>query len=119
MLMAGTGVGAGFGSGWRSGDALEGVIGGGRSKIVGVSALGSAAGRGVILGGRRIGVTGVRLGKTMRVVSVLGTFGAVPACSGPGGNAIRVVSFFGSAMRGGGGYEKSHKPPAAVTEFLR
>src|ERR1700748_21194 len=58
---------AGFGSGWRSGEALEGVIVGGRRKIVGASgvAVVSAAGSGVIFGGRRIGATGVRVGRTM------------------------------------------------------
>ena len=105
----------GFGRGWRSGDGSDGVIVGGRRKIVGASAAGSAVGNGVIVGGRRIGVTGVRVGKTMRVVSALGIPGAVPAGSGRGGSAIRTVSFFGSAMNDQRALEKSHKGPVAVT----
>jgi hypothetical protein len=89
----------GFGSGVSSGEALVGVIvGGRRGKIVGVSADVSAAGIGVIFGGRRTGVIGVRVGRTMRAVSRFSALGTEPACSGRGGSAIRTVSFFGSAM---------------------
>src|SRR2546423_4521424 len=73
--------------------------GGRRGKIVGLSAAASEAGDGVIFGGnRRIGVTGVRVGRTIRAVSRFSMVGAEPACSGRGGSAIRTVSFFGSAM---------------------
>jgi hypothetical protein len=57
------------------------------------------AGDVVIFGGnRRIGVTGVRDGRTIRAVSRFATVGALAACSGRGGSAMRTVSFFGSAM---------------------
>ena len=88
----------GFGSGWRSGELAAGVMVGGRRKMVGVSAVGSAAGIGVMVGGRRTGVTGVRVGRTIRVVSCFAMPGAEPPFSGRGGSAIRTVSFFGSAM---------------------
>ena len=45
-----------------------------------------------------MGVTGVRVGRTMRVVSRFVTAGVELACSGRGGSAIRTVSFLGSAM---------------------
>src|SRR5438270_101155 len=61
----------GFGNGWRRAELLGGVVTGGRrGKPVDVSAAASAAGIGVIVGGnRRIGVTGVRVGRTLRAVS--------------------------------------------------
>src|SRR5207237_3544756 len=92
----------GFGNGWRSGELLGGVVTGGRrGKTVDVSAAASAAGIGVIVGGnRRIGVTGVRVGWKMRVVSRFSTLGAEPACSGPAGSEIRTGSSFGSSMGG-------------------
>src|SRR5438270_9243348 len=92
----------GFGNGWRRAELLGGVVTGGRrGKTVNVSAAASAAGIDVIVGGnRRIGVTGVRVGRTMRVVSRFSTLGAEPACSGPAGSEIRTVSFFGSSMGG-------------------
>jgi hypothetical protein len=92
----------GLGNGCKSGeDAGEtgGVNGGRRGKTFGASVLDSAEGSGVILGGnRRIGVTGVREGKTIRAVSRFATLGIEAACSGRGGSAMRTVSFLGSAM---------------------
>ena len=93
----------GFGNGWRRGEEAGetmGVTGGRRGKTFGGSAVDSEKGSGVILGGnRRIGVAGVREGRTIRAVSRFATLGTEPACSGRGGSAMRTVSFFGSAMR--------------------
>ena len=94
----------GFGNGCRSGDEAAGdaggVTGGRRGKILGASVADSgAAGGGVTVGGRRIGVVGVREGRTMRAVSRFSRLGAEPAWAGRGGSAMRTVSFFGSAMR--------------------
>ena len=92
----------GFGNGCNIGDEAGeagGVTGGRRGKTLGASAADSAEGSGVIVGGnRRIGVTGVREGRTIRAVSRFATLGAEEACSGRGGSAMRTVSFFGSAM---------------------
>ena len=92
----------GFGNGWSSGELLGVVVTGGRrGKTVDVSAAASAAGIGVIVGvNRRIGVTGVRVGRTIRAVSRFSPLGAEPACSGPAGSEIRTDSFFGSSMGG-------------------
>jgi hypothetical protein len=91
-----------LGNGCKRGEeAVEtgGVIGGRRGKTVGAPVVDSEEGSGVILGGnRRIGVTGVREGKTIRAVSRFAMLGAEAACSGRGGSAMRTVSFFGSAM---------------------
>src|SRR3954469_52085 len=130
----GTGRIAGFGSAFvsipgglgrgckRGEDAGEtgGVISG-RGNTFGVSVADSGAGNDVILGGnRRIGVTGVRDGKTIRAVSRLAILGAEPACSGRGGSAMRTVSFFGSAMSHQRcDLRKSHKPMSTVTCFMR
>jgi hypothetical protein len=92
----------GFGKGCRSGDeagGVGGVTGGRRGKTFGASVAVSEAGSGVVVGGgRRIGVMGVREGRTMRAVSRFSMLGAEPACDGRGGSAMRTVSFFGSAM---------------------
>ena len=92
----------GFGKGCKRGEEAGeagGVTGGRRGRMVGVSVVDSEEGSGVIVGGnRRIGVTGVRDGRTMRAVSRFTMFGAEAACSGRGGSAMRTVSFFGSAM---------------------
>jgi hypothetical protein len=93
----------GFGNGCKSGEVEAGGVTGGRlGKMRGASIVAGSVsgveGSALILGGkRRIGVTGVREGKTIRAVS-LATLGAEPACSGRGGSAMRTVSFFGSAM---------------------
>ena len=88
----------GFGNGCNSGEAA-GVSGGRRGKTLGASAVDSEEGSGVIVGGnRRIVVTGVREGRTIRAVSRFAMLGAEAACSGRGGSAMRTVSFFGSAM---------------------
>jgi hypothetical protein len=89
----------GFGKGWSIGD-VPGVTRGCRREITdGASGAGPAEGNGVIVGGnRRIGVTGVREGRTIRAVSRFGSFDEEPAASSRGGSAIRTVSFFGSAM---------------------
>lgn len=110
----------GFGSGCRSGDTdAGGVAGGRRGKMRGASVDGPGSceeGSGVILGGnRRIGVTGVRDGSTMRAVSRFAAPGGEPACSGRGGSAMRTVSFFGSAISESQAISKSHKPCDAVT----
>src|SRR5438045_3728415 len=92
-------VPGGLGNGCRSGDEAGATTGGRRGKMVGASGVCSEEGNGVIVGGnRRIGVTGVRDGSTMRAVSRFATLGAEAACSGRGGSAMRTVSFFGSAM---------------------
>jgi hypothetical protein len=92
----------GFGKGCKRGEEAGetgGVTGGRRGKMVGPALVGSDAGSGAILGGsRRIGVTGVREGNTIRAVSRFAMLGAAAACSGRGGSAMRTVSFFGSAM---------------------
>jgi hypothetical protein len=92
----------GFGNGCKSGDEADAAgvtMGGRRGKMVGASVVDSVEGSGVILGGnRRMGVTGVRDGRTMRAVSRFAMLGAEVACSGRGGSAMRTVSFFGSAM---------------------
>ena len=92
----------GFGNGWRRGEEAGetmGVTGGRRGKTFGGSAVDSEEGSGVILGGnRRIGVAGVREGRTIRAVSRFAMLGTEAACSGRGGSAMRTVSFFGSAM---------------------
>lgn len=97
-------IAGGFGNGCNSGDdagEAAGVIGGRRGKMFGTSAVDSEEGGGVIFGGnRRMGITGVREGRTMRAVSRFATLGADAACSGRGGSAIRTVSFFGSVMGG-------------------
>jgi hypothetical protein len=111
----------GFGNGCKSGDEADeasGVTGGCRGKTLGASAIDSAEGGGVIFGGnRRMGVTGVREGKTIRVVSCFATLETAAACSGRGGSAMRTISFFGSAMRAGVGVRpgESHKSTPAVT----
>jgi hypothetical protein len=93
----------GLGNGCKRGEEAGetgGVTGGRRGKTVGVSVIDSEEGSGVILGGnRRIGVMGVREGKTILAVSRFAMLGADAACSGRGGSAMRTVSFFGSAMR--------------------
>jgi hypothetical protein len=64
-----------------------------------VSVVDPEEGSGMIVGGnRRIGVTGVRDGRTIRAASRLATLGSEAACPGCRGGAIRTVSFFGSAM---------------------
>jgi hypothetical protein len=92
----------GLGNGCKSGEEAGetgGVTGGRRGKTFGTPVIDSEEGSGAILGGnRRIGVTGVREGKTIRAVSCFATLGIEPACSGRGGSAMRTVSFFGSAM---------------------
>ena len=89
----------GFGNGCRSGEEAGGVTGGRRGKTFGASVADSEAGSEVVVGGgRRIGVMGVREGRTMRAVSRFSMLGAEPACAGRGGSAMRTVSFFGSAM---------------------
>lgn len=108
----------GFGNGCKSGDESEAgrVIGGRRGKMSGASVVDPEEGRGVIFGGnRRIGVTGVREGRTIRAVSRFAMLGAEAACSGPGGSAMRTVSFFGSAMIDLRASIKSHKLVVAVT----
>jgi len=76
-----------------------GITGGRRGKAVDVSTVISVVDRGVIVGGsRRIDITGVLLGKEMRVVSGLGTPGSEPGDSDLEGSAMRTVSFLGSAM---------------------
>jgi hypothetical protein len=106
----------GFGNGCNMDEEGEAgdATGGRRGTTLGASAADSAGGSGVIVGGnRRIGVTGVREGKTIRAVSRFATLGAEEACSGRGGRAMRTVSFFGSAMSVR--LRKSHKPVLAVT----
>ena len=97
-------IAGGFGNGCNRGDdagEAAGVIGGRRGKTFGAWAVDSEEGGGVIFGGnRRMGITGVREGRTMRAVSRFATLGADAACSGRGGSAMRTVSFFGSAMGG-------------------
>jgi hypothetical protein len=109
----------GFGNGCNSAEETDeagGVTGGRRGKVLGASAVDSEEGSGVIAGGnRRIGVTGVREGRTIRAVSRFATPGAEEAGSGRGGSAIRTVSFFGSAMGDQRAIRKSHKPVPAVT----
>src|SRR6476659_2583973 len=88
----------GLGSGWSIGELLGEIIGGRRGRTDGGSGLAPDEGNGVIFGGgRRIGVTGVREGRTMRAVSRFTSF-AWEALSGRGGSAIRTDSFLGSAM---------------------
>ena len=110
----------GFGNGWRSGELLGGVVTGGRrGKTVDVSAAASAAGIGVIVGGnRRIGVTGVRVGRTIRAVSRFSTLGVEPACSGPAVSEIRTVSFFGSSMGGVCAQENGTNAPRLSLVYL-
>jgi hypothetical protein len=95
-------VPGGFGKGCKSGEEAgeaAAVTGGRRGKMFGASGVDSEEGSGVIFGGnRRIGVTGVREGRTIRAVSRFSMLGADAACSGRGGSAMRTVSFFGSAM---------------------
>jgi hypothetical protein len=68
---------AGFGNGWNSGDnegEASGVTGGCRGKTLGAAAVDSEDSGGVIFGGnRRMGMTGIRVGKTIRAVSVFGS----------------------------------------------
>jgi hypothetical protein len=68
---------AGFGNGWNSGDdegEASGVTDGRRGKIPGDAAVDSEESGGVIFGGnRRIRMTGVRGGRTIRTVSVFGS----------------------------------------------
>ena len=112
----------GFGSGCKSDDeagALDGVTRGRRGEKAGASAVDPDEEAGAILGGnRRIGVTGVREGRTIRAVSRLAMFGAAAACSGRGGSAMRTVSFFGSAMSNQRASTKSHKSVGAVTCYF-
>src|SRR4051794_30469280 len=100
----------GFGSGFNNGDetGTDGVISGGRCTVGNGPLVDSGAGSDMILdGGRRIGVTGgVRDGSTIRAVSRFSADGTAPACSGRGGNAMRTVSFFGSAMTIGSALRK-------------
>jgi hypothetical protein len=108
----------GLGSGWSIGELLGEIIGGRRGRTGGGSGLAPDEGNGVIFGGgRRIGVTGVREGRTMRAVSRFTSF-AWEAFSGRGGSAMRTVSFFGSAMSSCVRERKSHKRAAAVTRFV-
>ncbi len=97
---------AGFGNGCNSGDEegeASGGTGGRCGKTLGAAAVDSEEGSGVIFGGnRRIGMTGIRVGKTIRAVSCFAAFGSAAACSGRMGSAMRTASFFGSAMGGRG-----------------
>jgi hypothetical protein len=107
----------GLGNGWSMGELVGESTGGRRGKTAGGSGFAPAGGNGVIFGGdRRIGVTGVRDGRTMRAVSRFTSF-ASEAFSGRGGSAMRTVSFFGSAMTSSVRERKSHKRAAAVTRF--
>jgi hypothetical protein len=109
----------GFGRGCKSGEETGetgGVIGGRRGGTTGASVVDSEEGSGVIVGGsRRMGVTGVRDGSTIRAVSRFSMPGAEAACSGRGGSAMRTVSFFGSAMGEQRAIPNSHKPVSPVT----
>jgi hypothetical protein len=107
----------GFGSGWSIGELPDEITGGRRGRTTGGSGFAPDDGNGVIFGGnRRIGVAGVREGRTMRAVSRFASL-AWAAFSGRGGSAMRTVSFFGSAMSEQRAQRKSHKRAAAVTRF--
>lgn len=109
----------GLGSGCSMGELPLGVITGGRrGSTTDGSGFALAEGNGVIFGGvRRIGVTGVREGRTIRAVSRFTSFAEGAVDSGRGGSAMRTVSFFGSAMSELRAQRKSHKRAAAVTRF--
>jgi hypothetical protein len=108
---------ADFGSGCNKGDVLEagGCIGGRRNGITGDSAEGAmpiGVVVGLIVGGsRRGGTAGVREGRTILAVSrVAPLFCGLCVVSGLGGSAMRIVSFFGSAMTG-------HVAPRKIAEI--
>ena len=97
---AGFPIPGGLGKGRSNGEVSGGgITKGRRGKAVDVSTVISVVDRGVIVGGsRRIDITGVLLGKEMRVVPGLVALGIEPVGSDLGGSAMRTVSFLGSAM---------------------